>query len=86
VHASPETQHPWRAIDGQFFITHVPTPWLDGKHTVFGKVTEGQAVVDQIRGGDRIDALTIEGDTSTLFAQAKVAAKLEQWNAVLAKR
>jgi peptidyl-prolyl cis-trans isomerase B (cyclophilin B) len=70
----------------QFFITHVPTPWLDGKHTVFGKVTEGQAVVDQIRGGDRIGALTIEGDTSTLFAQAKVAAKLEQWNAVLAKR
>ena len=44
----------------QFFITHNPTAWLDGKHTVFGYVVEGQEVVDQIAQGDRIDTLTIE--------------------------
>jgi len=43
----------------QFFITHGPTPWLDDKHTVFGKVTEGQAVVDAIAQGDSIESLTI---------------------------
>jgi peptidyl-prolyl cis-trans isomerase A (cyclophilin A) len=43
----------------QFFITHVATPWLDGKHTVFGKVVEGQNVVDAIRQGDKIKTITI---------------------------
>jgi FKBP-type peptidyl-prolyl cis-trans isomerase len=43
----------------QFFITHVPTPWLDGKHTVFGKTIEGQSVVDAISQGDAIEALEI---------------------------
>ena len=43
----------------QFFITHVPTPWLDGKHTVFGKTIEGQSVVDAIAQGDTIEALEI---------------------------
>jgi cyclophilin family peptidyl-prolyl cis-trans isomerase len=43
----------------QFFITHVPTPWLDGKHTVFGEVVEGQSVVNAIAGGDKIVKLTI---------------------------
>ncbi len=43
----------------QFFITHVPTPWLDGKHTIFGKVIEGQAVVDSIKQNDGIDKVTI---------------------------
>ncbi|MBL7836173.1 MAG: peptidylprolyl isomerase [Bacteroidetes bacterium] len=43
----------------QFFITHVPTPWLDGKHSVFGHVVEGQSVVDSIQQGDKIETLTI---------------------------
>jgi peptidylprolyl isomerase len=43
----------------QFFITHVPTPWLDGKHTVFGKVVEGQDVVNAIQQNDTIDSLEI---------------------------
>ncbi len=38
----------------QFFITHVPTPWLDDKHTVFGHVIEGQDVVDAVKQGDRL--------------------------------
>ena len=43
----------------QFFITHIATPWLDGKHTVFGQVVSGQEVVNAIVQGDRIDSLTI---------------------------
>ena len=43
----------------QFFITHTPTPWLDGKHTVFGKTIEGQLVVDAIAQGDTIESLEI---------------------------
>jgi peptidyl-prolyl cis-trans isomerase B (cyclophilin B) len=44
----------------QFFITHVPCPWLDGKHTVFGKVIEGQNVVDKVQAGDKIEKITVQ--------------------------
>ena len=43
----------------QFFITHVATAWLDGKHTIFGHVVEGQDVVNKIAGGDKINSLKI---------------------------
>tara|TARA_Y100000385_G_scaffold65373_1_gene64752 strand:+ start:6267 stop:7199 length:933 start_codon:yes stop_codon:yes gene_type:complete len=43
----------------QFFITHIPTPWLDGKHTVFGNVIQGQSIVDSIEQGDTLDSLEI---------------------------
>ena len=43
----------------QFFITHVATPWLDGKHSVFGQVTDGQDVVNAVSQGDKIDSITI---------------------------
>ena len=53
----------------QFFITHTPTPWLDGKHTVFGKTIEGQDVVDQIAQGDSIETVEILafGDEAEAF-------------------
>lgn len=56
----------------QFFITHVPTPWLDGKHTVFGHVVEGQDVVDSIAQGDKIEKIDI----------IRVGNEAENWNAV----
>jgi peptidyl-prolyl cis-trans isomerase B (cyclophilin B) len=43
----------------QFFITHVPCPWLDGKHTVFGKVVKGQHVVFLVKEGDVIEKITV---------------------------
>jgi peptidyl-prolyl cis-trans isomerase B (cyclophilin B) len=43
----------------QFFITHSPQPHLNGKHTVFGKVTQGQDIVDSIRKGDAITSIAI---------------------------
>lgn len=60
----------------QFFITHVPTPWLDGKHTVFGKTIEGQSVVDSIAQGDSLDSLEI----------LAVGAEAEKFNAIEAFR
>jgi len=60
----------------QFFITHTATPWLDGKHTVFGKVVEGQEVVDAIAQDDVIETLAIE----------RVGDAAQNWNAVEAFR
>jgi len=56
----------------QFFITHTATPWLDGKHTVFGKVVDGQEVVDAIEQGDLIESLEI----------VKVGKEAEEFNAI----
>lgn len=70
----------------QFFITHGPTPHLDGKHTVFGVVvgSEDQKVVDSIAKDDLIKKVTIEGDASELLK--KVEEKLTKWNQVIDKR
>ncbi|HMO13257.1 MAG TPA: peptidylprolyl isomerase [Pirellulaceae bacterium] len=43
----------------QFFITHVACPWLDGKHSVFGRVIEGQDVVNTIRQGDKLTSVKV---------------------------
>ncbi|MEI9894998.1 MAG: peptidylprolyl isomerase [Chthoniobacter sp.] len=65
----------------QFFITHVPCPWLDGKHAVFGEVTKGQDVVNAIQQGDKIQEVEILDSTDELFTAQK--AQLDKWNAVL---
>ncbi|MCB1095666.1 MAG: peptidylprolyl isomerase [Verrucomicrobiae bacterium] len=65
----------------QFFITHKDTPWLDGKHAVFGEVTKGQDVVDKIAKGDKIITVTVKGSTDALFKAE--AENLKKWNAVL---
>jgi len=67
----------------QFFITHVPTPWLDGKHSVFGSVVDDsdQEVVNAIRQGDVLESITIEGDTTSVLAVAKPL--LDEWNQIL---
>ena len=60
----------------QFFITHIATDWLDGKHTVFGNVVEGQDVVDAVEQGDTMDTIEI----------IRQGADAEAWNAVEAFR
>jgi len=67
----------------QFFITHVPTSWLDGKHTVFGEVIskDDQAVVNAVKMGDKIESITINGDTGPLLAAQ--AGRVAEWNKVL---
>ena len=60
----------------QFFITHIPTDWLDNKHTVFGHVVEGQDVVDAIEQGNTIDSLEI----------IRVGDEAKNWNAIEAFR
>ena len=63
----------------QFFITHVPTPWLDDAHTIFGAVQSDadQDIVNEIAQGDVIETITIEGDTAALLASVEQVA---EWN------
>jgi peptidyl-prolyl cis-trans isomerase B (cyclophilin B) len=79
ANAGPQTN------GSQFFITHVDTPWLDGKHTIFGEVVSDadQAVVNKIAQGDKIISITIEGDVSELMG--KVSSLIEKWNAIIDK-
>lgn len=56
----------------QFFITHIPTDWLDNKHTVFGHVVEGQDIVDAVAQGDVLDTLEI----------IRVGEEAQKWNAI----
>ena len=76
----------------QFFITHKETPWLDGKHTVFGKVTEGQDVVDAISQDDKIIEIDIirKGENAKKFDSKaifdKELEKLEKQAAEKAKK
>jgi len=67
----------------QFFITHVATPWLDGKHTVFGEVVSDadQKIVNQIAQGDKIISVTFEGDIAELIESVKPM--IDKWNAAL---
>ena len=67
----------------QFFITHGPTPHLDGKHAVFGEVTQGQDVVNQIAKGDKIKSITFHDDATALFESQKD--QMEHWNSILSR-
>ena len=65
----------------QFFLTHLATPHLDGLHSVFGKVINGQSVIYDIRRRDVINSISIQGDPTNLFKRK--AADLETWNRAL---
>ncbi len=65
----------------QFFVTHNATPWLDGKHTIFGKVTKGQSVVDSIQQGATINSIDVLGSTDALFRDQQQ--RIAQWNTAL---
>ena len=67
----------------QFFITHVATPWLDDKHSIFGAVQgeADQAVVDAIEGGDSVVKITVSGEVEELLAAQED--QVTAWNAVL---
>ena len=65
----------------QFFITHTATTWLNGRHTVFGRVTKGQDVVNAIRQGDIIQKIEILEPTDALFRQE--AGLIANWNRTL---
>ncbi len=87
THSKPGTLSMANAGPGtngsQFFITHVETSWLDGKHTVFGEVvgSPDQDVVNSIAQGDVINSITIEGDPAELMTQMK--SRIDEWNSIL---
>lgn len=65
----------------QFFITHVPTDWLNNKHTIFGEVVseEDQNIVNLIAGGDLIEEVVISGDVDAFFEEnADILAQLNE--------
>jgi len=66
----------------QFFITHGPTPHLDDKHSVFGKVLSGQDVVDAVATDDVLTTVSIEGDPSGLLSTHQE--QVDEWNRILA--
>ena len=69
----------------QFFITHVPTPWLDGKHSIFGAVDsqKDQDVVNAIKQGDKSTSIEIIDSPEALFAAQ--ATQIAAWNKALEK-
>ena len=77
ANAGPQTN------GSQFFITHVATPWLDGKHTVFGEVASDidMDVVNQIAQGDKISSIMIEGEIEELMTSLNLM--VEKWNTIL---
>ena len=69
----------------QFFITHLETPWLDNKHTVFGEVIdeEDMKVVNTISQNDKIIEIKIEGDFSDILEKNKD--RVDEWNRIISK-
>jgi peptidyl-prolyl cis-trans isomerase B (cyclophilin B) len=65
----------------QFFITHIETPWLDNKHTVFGATdNDGQKIVNSIVQGDVIESITVDGE---MKVDARLQSVIDNWNDVL---
>ena len=75
ANADPDTN------GSQFFITHQATPHLNGLHTVFGLIISGREVIRQIRNGDTINSITIEGNAKALLERN--ADRVYQWNVIL---
>ena len=67
----------------QFFITHVATPHLDGRHTIFGKVLKGQSIVNSIARGDKIKDIRILDKAAADAVLKAEAARVAQWNKTL---
>jgi peptidyl-prolyl cis-trans isomerase B (cyclophilin B) len=77
----------WPASNGsQFFITHVETPWLDDKHTIFGEVLTGldQDIVNAITQNDKIEKVLIEWEIEQLLSEQAEIIKI--WNTILDKK
>ncbi|MGM0509326.1 MAG: peptidylprolyl isomerase [Fusobacteriota bacterium] len=77
ANSGPETN------GSQFFITHVPTSWLQGKHTIFGEVVsdDDQKIVDSIEVGDKIETIEIKGDYEKLINN--YSNRIKKWNDIL---